>query len=454
MKLCLSEVNVVALLKETANTFRQMAVSRKIDFDLDLPDKSIPLWVDIEKVASAVRNLLSNAFKYTEAGGNITLAVIENTMDEKDYCRIVVSDTGRGIPVELQHRVFDSFVTGGAAPSFSTKVGIGLRIVKNTMDMHHGTVDLQSELGKGSSFSLNFPKGKAHFADDNCEETVYEPTTDDNASPTDEPVVPEQVNKEELSAARYKTTLLVVEDNPDIRQYIVSLFQNKYNVLEAADGEEGVQQAMRHLPDLIISDIMMPIKDGFACCKEIREQVETAHIPILMLTAKAEDTDIIRGAQLGVDDYMMKPFNPEILKTKVDNLILQRERLKRIYTKALMLKQESEEGEKEDAFLQQLIHIIEANLSNADFNVKMLAEQLNMSQPTLYRKVKQRSDLSVIDMIRSIRISKAATLILENRYSIQEISEMVGYSDTRTLRKHFMEQFGVSPSKYMGSTDG
>ena len=145
--------------------------------------------------------------------------------------------------------------------------------------------------------------------------------------------------------------------------------------------------------------------------------------------------------------------SPEILKTKVDNLILQRERLKRIYTKALMLKQESEEGEKEDAFLQQLIHIIEANLSNADFNVKMLAEQLNMSQPTLYRKVKQRSDLSVIDMIRSIRISKAATLILENRYSIQEISEMVGYSDTRTLRKHFMEQFGVSPSKYMGSTD-
>ena len=150
---------------------------------------------------------------------------------------------------------------------------------------------------------------------------------------------------------------------------------------------------------------------------------------------------------------MMKPLNPEVLKTKVDNLILQRERLKRIYTKALMLKRKSEEGEKEDAFLQRLISIIEANLSNVDFNVKMLAEQLNMSQPTLYRKVKQRSELSVIDMIRSIRISKAATLILENHYSIQEISEMVGYSDTRTLRKHFMEQFGVSPSKYINSAD-
>ena len=147
---------------------------------------------------------------------------------------------------------------------------------------------------------------------------------------------------------------------------------------------------------------------------------------------------------------MMKPFNPEILKAKVDNLILQREQLKRIYTKALMLKQKSEEGGQEDTFLLQLIHVIEANIPNENFNVKMLAEQLNMSQPTLYRKVKQRSDLSVIDMIRSIRISKAASLILEKQYSIQEITEMVGYSDTRTLRKHFTEHFGVSPSKYIG----
>ena len=208
--------------------------------------------------------------------------------------------------------------------------------------------------------------------------------------------------------------------------------------------------AKEKLPDLIISDVMMPVKDGFTCCQEIRSQQETAHIPILMLTAKAEDADILEGSHSGADDYMMKPFNPEILKAKVDNLILQRERLKRIYTKALMLKQKSEEGEQEDDFLLQLIHVIELNISNENFNVKMLAEQMNMSQPTLYRKVKQRSDLSIIDLIRSIRISKAATLILENRYSIQEITELVGYSDTRTLRKHFTEHFGVSPSKYMG----
>lgn len=188
----------------------------------------------------------------------------------------------------------------------------------------------------------------------------------------------------------------------------------------------------------------MPVKDGFACCREIRERQETAHIPILMLTTKAEDADVLQGSYSGADDYMMKPFNPEVLKAKVENLILQRERLKRIYTKALMLKRESvEDEEADDEFIQKLIHVVEKNLSNENFNVKMLVEQLHMSQPTLYRKVKQRSELSVVDMIRSVRVSKAASLIMENRYSIQEISEKVGFSDARTLRKHFTEQFGV-----------
>lgn len=446
MKLSLSEVNIVALLKDIADTFRQIAISRQIDFAIDLPDSFILLWIDVEKVSSAVRNLLSNAFKYTEAGGKITLFLTENTVDGKEYCQIVVSDTGIGVPNELQHRVFDSFVTGNTAPSFSSKVGIGLHIVKNTMDMHHGTVDLRSELGKGSVFSLNFPKGKTHFADDNYTETVYE-FASDKQKLENEPYESKQMGEENNSAARYKTTLLIVEDNPDIRRYIASLFQSKYNVLEAADGEEGVKLATLHLPDLIISDIMMPIKDGFICCKEIRESVETAHIPLLMLTAKTEDADIIKGTQLGVDDYMMKPFNPLILKAKVENLILRRKHLKRIYTKSLMLKQTVQETEG-DVFMQKVINIIEANLTNEHFNVQMLADKLNMSQPTLFRKIKEKSELSIIKVIRSVRMSKAASLITEHKYSILEISEMVGFNDPNTFRKHFTEQFGISPSKY------
>lgn len=365
--------------------------------------------------------------------------------DGKPFCQITVSDTGEGIPDEFQRRIFDSFITGDNSPAFSTKVGIGLRIVKNTMDLHHGQVILDSEPGKGSTFVLLIPEGKSHFTGDLYEIVDYR---GHETEPQFQPLSVQEKSEEGVPVT--KKTLLIVEDNVDVRQYIRSLFVTKYTVLEAADGEEGVRIATNEIPDLIISDVMMPVKDGFACCREIRERQETAHIPILMLTAKAEDADVLQGSYSGADDYMMKPFNPEVLKAKVENLILQRERLKRIYTKALMLKRESvEDEEADDEFIQKLIHVVEKNLSNENFNVKMLAEQLHMSQPTLYRKVKQRSELSVVDMIRSVRVSKAASLIMENRYSIQEISEKVGFSDARTLRKHFTEQFGVPPSKYM-----
>lgn len=451
VRLRISEVDLGQLIRNVSEPFRQMAEVRGLHFEVNLPEERLLFWVDESKIFSAVQNLLSNAFKYTPSpDGSILLSASYVLKDGNGYCQIAVSDTGVGISEDLQKRVFESFITGDSTPEVSTKIGIGLHIVKNTMDLHHGVVMLESAPGEGSTFVLYIPEGKEHFLKDACEWVDCPQEEIEQESGVGETEVSRQVPTDEIQNAETKKSLLVIEDNEDVREYICSLFARKYAVHQAHNGEEGVCMAKELLPDLIISDVMMPVKDGFACCREIRAWQETAHIPILMLTAKAEDADILQGSYSGADDYMMKPFNPEILKAKVDNLILRREQLKRIYTKALMLKQKSEEGEQEDVFLQQLIHVIEVNLSNENFNVKMLAEQLNMSQPTLYRKVKQRSDLSVIDMIRSIRISKAASLILEKRYSIQEITEMVGYSDTRTLRKHFTEHFGVSPSKYIG----
>lgn len=446
VKLQLSESDLVQVIKEVAEPFREMAEIKSLRFEVHLPEERLLYWIDRVKIASAVQNLLSNSFKYTPSGGSILLTVSQTQKDGQGYCLIAVSDTGTGIPEDLQKHVFESFITGENVPEISTKIGVGLHIVKNTMDLHHGLVTLESIPGEGSTFVLYVPEGKEHFVKDTydmAECRQNEANQDDELSD-----LFSSASADDVQEVAVKKSLLIIEDNDEVRGYICSLFAMKYTIYEAADGEVGVRMAKEKLPELIISDVMMPVKNGFACCREIRAHKETAHIPILMLTAKAEDVDVLSGSRSGADDYVMKPFNPEILKAKVDNLILQREQLKRIYTKALMLKQKLEEGEPEDAFLQQLVHVIEANLSNEVFNVKMLAMQLNMSQPTLYRKVKQRSDLSVIDMIRSIRISKAASLILENRYSIQEITEMVGYSDTRTLRKHFTEHFGVSPSKY------
>lgn len=446
VKLHLTEIDVVGIVKEQAEAFLQTANARQLDFEILVPDEAVILWIDVSKVAAAIRNLLSNAFKYTPSAGKVTIEVQKIMMDERGYCQIVVADTGMGIPENLQQSVFESFVTGENRPGFSTKVGVGLRIVKHTMDLHHGVILLKSAPNEGSRFTLLIPEGKAHFVDD--EYTMIDNPVVENKSF----ILPASENISADNALMGKKKLLIIEDNDDVRHYICGLFSKDYIVIEAADGEEGIRIAMEQVPDLIISDVMMPVKDGFTCCRELREQLRTAHIPILILTAKAEDTDVLSGVKVGADDYMIKPFNPEVLKSKVGNLIRQRERLKRIYTKTLMLKSQKDtdaDNETTDDFMRQIIQVVEANLANESFNVKILADQLNMSQPTLYRKIKQRSELNAIEIIRSVKMSKAASLIMENKYSMQEIAEMVGYSDTRTLRKHFSEQFGVSPSKYM-----
>lgn len=433
VKLHLSEANTTGIISDVVAPFEQMALSQKLDFSIKWPQEPIYLWIDVPKLSSAVRNLLSNAFKYTAPGGRVELAVKLQEIDGQSFCLISVSDNGIGISPQCQERIFDSFITDHQEPMFSTKIGIGLRIVRSTMDLHHGRVTVESAPGQGSTFTLFIPQGRSHFADDECDVASHPSTESTPPTPTG------------------KYSLLIIEDNLDMRTYIASLFQKKYTLLEAEDGEEGLRIATEKVPHLIISDVMMPIKDGFTCCREIRTQPQTAHIPILMLTAKAEDTDIMEGIRTGADEYMMKPFNPEILKAKVERLIAQREQLKRIYTKSLILKHAplAEEGQETDAFMQKVINIVEMNLTDESFTVQTLARALNMSQPTLYRKIKQRSNLSIIEVIRSVRMSKAAGFVMENRYSIQEIAEMVGYNDSNTFRKHFTEQFGVPPSKYL-----
>ena len=329
------------------------------------------------------------------------------------FCLLSVADNGPGIAENLQGRIFESFITGENDPSFSTKVGIGLRIVKNTMDLHHGKVLLNSAPGKGSEFILYLPLGREHFKED-----VYQLVEDTRDEQKEEAFIAPEKVREETSPESGKK-LLVIEDNDEIRHYIHTLFKKKYRVLEARDGEEGVRIAREEIPDLIISDIMMPVKDGFTCCQEIRQELQTAHIPIIMLTAKAEEEDLLKSTRIGVDDYIMKHTV-----------------------------EKPEKEEQAGLFMQQVISIVEANLTNPDFSAKSLASLLNLSQPTLYRKMKQQSNLSIIEVIRSIRISKAASLIMQKKYSVQEVAEMVGYNDINTFRKHFTNQFGVSPSRY------
>lgn len=450
VKLKIAEVDIIEMVRDTTETFRQLAESREINLSFESPQNKLMLWVDIEKILSAITNLLSNAFKYTPAHGTISVTISERIMDDKEFACIAVSDTGAGITHDQQEHIFDSFITGSHFPHFSSKVGIGLHIVKHTAELHHGQILLQSEINKGSTFTLTIPEGKEHFAEGEYE-TIQEKAIKKVVHETDRVMALPNSASSVVAHDETRKTILVVDDNPDIREYVCSLFVSTYRVLQAINGKEGVEKAIEQSPDLVISDIMMPVMNGFDCCRNIRNDDRTSHIPIIMLTAKAEDADVLKSSQCGADDYMMKPFNPEVLRAKVENLILLRERLKRIYTKAMMLKNSSKkEDEPVDEFIKTVVYTIEANMSDPNFNVKMLAEKLNMSQPTLFRRMKQHSDLSVVDMIRNIRISKAATLLVLKKYNIQEISDMVGFNDVRIFRKHFMQQFGVSPSNFIG----
>ena len=243
--------------------------------------------------------------------------------------------------------------------------------------------------------------------------------------------------------------ILIVEDEKNMQDIIAEYMRKGgHTCFTADDGIDALMILKNNPMDLMILDIMLPHIDGFTVCKMARE---ISGMPIIMLTAKAEEEDLLKSTRIGVDDYIMKPFNPEVLKAKAENLIRMREQLKRIYTKTLMLKHTVEKPEEEEQaglFMQQVISIVEANLTNPDFSAKSLASILNLSQPTLYRKMKQQSNLSIIEVIRSIRISKAASLIMQKKYSVQEVAEMVGYNDINTFRKHFTNQFGVSPSRY------
>lgn len=460
IKLHLSESDIKEIVSRVANPFLQMAMVKKREFLVRVDKAPLHLWVDVAKIESAVQNLLSNAFKYTSQNGRIELAVSEAEIDGRPYCLVTVSDNGVGIPDDLQQHVFDSFVTGKRIPQYSTSIGLGLHIVKHTMGLHHGFVTLTSRVGEGSRFVLHIPVGLSHFAPEEYE-MVPDPVKGNllEECPAEErpmeEVVEEKNETMEEDVNRVKNNkeyLLIIEDHDEMREYLCSLFKEDYNVIEAGNGEEGVTMADKYIPKLIISDIMMPIKDGFECSQEIRENKRTFHIPVIFLTAKAEDADRLKSLRIGVDDYIMKPFNPELLKEKVKALIEQRDLLRKLYAKTLMLDEEVLESSEDvqDVFMPKMLQIIEENLSNRNFTIKVLTDKLNMSQPTLYRKVKQKTGLSIIEVIHGVRMSKAASIIMSGRYSsLTEVAEMVGYDSMISFRKQFVAQFGVLPSKYM-----
>lgn len=458
-KLQVASYQVEKLVDSNLFDVRELLKAYPIHFQYEKRiKKDMEFYVDRKKVEFIIHNLLTNAFAHTNYLGSVLLTITEMVEENLHYVTIIVEDDGK-LPATTAEDVANAGKKTGNDLNF---IEVGFSVMRKMVEMHHGTISLENTAKRGAKITVNFPLDKEVLKNDpNIEfvepEEIAEVEPEALKVSRTEPLAVDEAEQSVSAGAR--KTLLIVEDQKDIRFYLKVLFGKEYNLLMATNGQEGVDMAMKELPDLIICDVMMPVKDGFECCNEIKEGLETCSIPIIMLTARVEDEDVVRGLEIGADDYVLKPFSPTILKAKVRNLINSRQVLKQVYTKLFMLPgtdtagaNESEQSEEnvriEDPFISSVIEIVEANIGKADFSVKKLAAEMNMSQPTLYRKVKQSTDYTIIELIRGVRMRRAAVLLKTKQYGVQEVAEMVGYNDIPTFRKHFVDTFGTTPSTY------
>ncbi|TLX71946.1 response regulator [Labilibacter sediminis] len=446
MHLQANQKDIVKFTRSIMVSFEHYAQTRKIDLRFESEPTSLLLWFDMPKLETILTNLLSNAIKFTPAKGTIQLTVSKDI--NQNRCIVSVKDSGTGIPVKEQEHIFERFYQGSTSSSSSLfGSGIGLALVKDLVELHKGEITVHSAKGKGATFKVSLPLGKSHLSkDDFAPEQVSEHKTDSSII-TSLDMQADQKEKKQHPAKDQQ--ILIVEDNIEIRHYIRSIFKEDYKVIEANNGQEGFKMAEKHNPSLIISDIMMPVMDGIELCTAIKKDEETCHIPVILLTAKITDQEQLSGLETGADDYITKPFNPTILKLKVDNLLATRHRLRSYYSNKVTLTPTNLELEpKDEKFIREAIELVEKNLLNPLFNAKMLAENLNMSQPTLYRRIKTFTGDNIAEFIRSIRLKRAAQIVSSGQYNIAEVADMVGFSDASYFRKCFTKQFGVTPSKY------
>lgn len=478
-KLEVASYPVERLIDEAISTVNQLIYIHPIDFQCKRKiAKGTEIYMDYKWMSFVLHNLLSNAFNHIGHKGTVILSIYEIVEEEKRYCAISVFDSSKHKVRGLQQCLKDN--KEGLHKGWSS-IEMGYEIMEKIIQNHHGAMNLESEEEKGTKITLKLPTGK-EFLENDPNIMFVDPESEDElkkesnsiqapeetkiiltpAIAAEEEIITEEKSDSEdlpqtnnnITATKERKSILIVEDHKDIRLYLNILFKTEYDIFMAINGKEGVDMANLRQPDLILCDVMMPIMDGFQCCKEIKEGVNTCHIPIIILTAKIEDEDVIHGLDAGADDYILKPFSPDILRAKIRNLINGRIALKQMYTRMLTLPQsdnEQQEGtdEKlENPFINEVVKIVEDNIGKADFNVKKLAAEMNMSQPTLYRKIKLITDFTIIELIRGVRMRKAATLLQQKQFNIQEIAELVGYNDVPTFRKHFVDVFGMPPSTY------
>ena len=420
----IARYDMVEIARQICDIFVDWVAMNNVDFRINTQTPALWVWMDRRKMEFALRMLLSNAFKNTFVYGKVTLDISVVNENGKAYSALVVTDEGLD-------------------EDESTRRGL-----KQIMDMADAIGGMyRSESDKnGTSYTIMIPLGKQHLLDRRVE--FVEPESDLvklNARQKEEIAELIHVIPQKKETGK---KLLVIDDSDQIRWFLKHVFNKEYQILEARNGQDGVDVALKEEPDLILCDVMMPVKDGYETCREIKNDPKMAQTPVVMLTAKVESEDVITGIEAGADDYITKPFDVEILRSKINSLMKKRDDMKRYFSNSSAVSHDEENTLSTNPFMDAVVKNIEKHLDDSTFEAKVLADSLNMSLPTLYRKIKQYSDLSILELTRNIRLKKAAELLASQQYSVQEVAEMVGFNDTATFRKRFTEQYGVTPSQY------
>jgi signal transduction histidine kinase/DNA-binding response OmpR family regulator len=452
MELKVVESNIVKFCKEVFLSFKEFADQKNISFEFDSEVENLSLYFDSDKTEMVLCNLLSNAFKYTPPGETVSFSVKEITeANGEKYCEIIIKDSGKGMPQETLDKIFDRFyqiVNTESVKLIGT--GIGLALVKNIVELHHGRITVQSELNKGSQFVINLPLGRDHLKDEQINKNFK--SSEDKFHYESDLVIskvsePEQI----LTEKKLKEfTILVVEDNPEILQFVSNILNPEYTVLNAINGQEALKLLLKdEIPDLIITDLMMPKMNGISLIKSIRENEKLLHIPVILLTARSSSVFHMEGYESGVDAYITKPFKPNLLMAQVNSLIENRQRLKEYFGKKITLEPtDIEITDTDEEFINDLISLVETNLNNEDLSREFLAKSMAQSSSTLYRKLKEVSGMTTNAFIRSIRLKKAGYLLKNSNLNISEAAYQVGFNDLKYFRSCFKKQFGIKPSEY------
>ncbi len=442
-KLCVSKENLASVVKETVLKYRELNTNPEIELCLRIETDPLTLYFDKEVVIMVLDNLISNAMKYTDKG-KVEILLYSTRKNETEYVEIKVSDTGQGIAKEELPRIFDRYyqVKNGHQASGT---GIGLSLVKNLVNLHEGEIHVESTPGQGTTFCFSL-----------LLHTIYPNALHADPEYSEEKIPDEKDEDMVEDTQSGKPLLLLVEDNPDIREYIKDSFCDRFEILTASEGESATQIAFTRTPDIIVSDIMMPGMDGLAFCKIMKEDVRTSHIPVIMLTAKDSHQNKEEGYLAGADSYLTKPFSASLLGSRIMNLLESRRKLARQYSENLNASAKSRQlqsslNELDNDFMQRVDQIIEEDLESEKMDITYLADKLCMSRSTLYRKMKALTGISMNEYIRKIKMKNAEQLLLEGKYTISEVAFRVGMSSPTYFRQCFKESFGVSPSKYLST---